>query len=250
MNAQVKKRLNKHIALLKNAKLLQDEYFNAYSTIIVKKYQLLQTAFDVSLSSSVNQKELVSLEIKDIDTVLNEGNGFEDLAISIHRSAIAISSNIHLVYKKMIKGLEIELLEQAANKEGNELFNDLSTIRALLLFKEYLFVLKNNTTPPQTKTKTNKIPAPVIGWFCGLVNASKIDKKEETENATEYCKRICYKYKLPYTERVRQNYNVNETKKLKQQLTERVFPLIDTDTKELIQKYIDSKQLPKQNLYV
>jgi len=102
--------------------------------------------------------------------------------------------------------------------------------------------------PPQ-QAETKKFTAPVLGLFCGLINKIGIDKKEESESAAIYCKRICVKYKLHYTERVRQNYNVNENKKLIQDLTEKVLPLIDTETKSLIQKYLDSKHPPKQNLY-
>ena len=101
----------------------------------------------------------------------------------------------------------------------------------------------------ENETKTNKLKAPVLGLLCGLINKIGIDKREETESANIYCERICVKYKLPYTDRVRQNYNVNETKKLIQELTEKVLPLIDTETKNLIQKYLDSKQPTKPNLY-
>jgi hypothetical protein len=107
----------------------------------------------------------------------------------------------------------------------------------------------HSLTPPQTETKTNKLKAPVLGLFCGLINKIGIDKKDETESATVYCERICSKFKLPYSDRVRQNYNTNETKKLIQELTEKVLPLIDNEAKILIQKYLDSKQPPKQNLY-
>jgi hypothetical protein len=102
---------------------------------------------------------------------------------------------------------------------------------------------------PSQQTKFDKIKAPVLGLFCNLINRIGIDKKEETESATVYCKRICDKFQLTYTDRVRQNYNVNETKKLIQELTEKVFPLIDNVTKDKIEKYLDSKQPPKQNLY-
>lgn len=114
------------------------------------------------------------------------------------------------------------------------------------------YIERNNKTvkalPPQ-QTKTDKLKAPVLGLFCSLINKIGIDKKDETESATVYCERICDKFKLPYTDRVRQNYNVNETKKLMQELTEKVLPLIDNETKILIQKHLDSKQPPKQNLY-
>lgn len=106
-----------------------------------------------------------------------------------------------------------------------------------------------NITPQQSETKTDKLKAPVLGLFCSLINKIGIDKKDETESATVYCERICGNFKLPYTDRVRQNYNVNENKKLIKELTEKVLPLIDNETKILVKKYLDNKQPPKQNLY-
>jgi len=97
--------------------------------------------------------------------------------------------------------------------------------------------------------QNNKINAPVLGFFCNLINKIGIDKQDEIESATVYCKRICDKFKLPYTDRVRQNYNVNVTKKLLKELNEKVLPMIDNETKILIHKHLDSKQPPKQNLY-
>lgn len=104
-----------------------------------------------------------------------------------------------------------------------------------------------NPLPKQNKTK--KITAPVLGLFCALINKIGIDKKHESENANVYCKRICGKFNLNYTDRVRQNYYEPETKKLIKDLTEMVLPLIDNETKISIQKYLDSKQPPKQKLY-
>jgi hypothetical protein len=99
------------------------------------------------------------------------------------------------------------------------------------------------------EAETAKIKAPVLGLFCNLIDVSGIDKREETESASVYCQRICNKYELPYTDRVRQNYNVKETKKLIQELTKLVLPLIDEETKLKVEKYLASKEPPKQNLY-
>ena len=109
--------------------------------------------------------------------------------------------------------------------------------------------IKFDLPPPQTETKTEKIKAPVLGLFCGLIHKIGIDKKEETESASVYCERICNKFKLHYTDRVRQNYNVIETKKLIQELTEKVLPLIDNETKISSQNHLDSTRPPKENLY-
>lgn len=111
-------------------------------------------------------------------------------------------------------------------------------------------ILKKTPVPlQQAETKTYKPKAPVLGLFCSLINKIGIDKKEESESATVYCERICNKFKLPYTDRVRQNYNVKETKKLKQELIEKVLQLIDNETKISVQKYLDSKQPPNPSLY-
>jgi hypothetical protein len=103
---------------------------------------------------------------------------------------------------------------------------------------------------PPKQTETNKPPrAPELGFFCSLINKIGIDKRDETESAPVYCERICGKFKLRYRDRVRQNYNEIETKKLIKDLIEKVLPLIDNETKISIQKYLDNKQPPKQNLY-
>ena len=99
------------------------------------------------------------------------------------------------------------------------------------------------------EAETFKIKNAVLGLFCNLINESGIDKREETESASVYCQRICIKYELPYTDKVRQNYNVKETKKLIQELTKWVLPLIDEETKLKVEKYLASKEPPKQNLY-
>jgi len=117
------------------------------------------------------------------------------------------------------------------------------------MFIDEITPLLKPLPPQQTKTKTDKLKAPVLGLFCSLINKIGIDKKDETESATVYCERICGNFKLPYTDRVRQNYNVNENKKLIKELTEKVLPLIDNETKILVEKYLDNKQPPKQNLY-
>jgi hypothetical protein len=104
---------------------------------------------------------------------------------------------------------------------------------------DYLYYNTNPEAlpPQQPETKTDKLKAPVLGLFCSLINKIGIDKRGETESAKVYCERICVKFKLPYTDRVRQNYNVNETKRLIQELTENVLPLIDNETKISVQKY-------------
>lgn len=111
------------------------------------------------------------------------------------------------------------------------------------LFQEHLKALP----PQQNETKTPTAPA--IALFCNLINEAEIIKKESDEIPETYCKRICENYKLKYTDRVRQNFNGNKSKKHYKELTELILPCIDVTIKDKIQKYLDSKNPPKQKLY-
>lgn len=104
---------------------------------------------------------------------------------------------------------------------------------------------------PESKAEQEKvkIKAPVLALFCSLINEIGIDKQEETESATNYCKRICEKYNLPYTDRVRQNYYGKKSKENQRELARIVLPLLDAETNTKIQKHLDTKQPPKQSLY-
>jgi ribosomal protein S21 len=97
--------------------------------------------------------------------------------------------------------------------------------------------------------QSEKIKAPVLALFCSLINEIGIDKKEETESALKYCKRICEKFGFPFTDRVRQNYYGNKTKETRKVFIEKVFPLLDAETKSKVQKFLDTKYPPTQNLY-
>ena len=97
--------------------------------------------------------------------------------------------------------------------------------------------------------KGKKIKAPVLALFCKLINEIGIEKKEEIESVEKYCKRVCERYNLDYTDRVRQNFNGNETKANLNIFIEVVLPLLDIETKSKIQKHLEAKQLSKQNLY-
>jgi hypothetical protein len=97
--------------------------------------------------------------------------------------------------------------------------------------------------------KNNALHAPELAFFCSLIHKIGIDKKDETESAGKYCQRVCAKFKLDYTDRVRQNYNNSETKKLRKDLIEKVLPLIDNETKVLVENYLDNKQPLNQNLH-
>lgn len=95
------------------------------------------------------------------------------------------------------------------------------------------------------KKESSGISAPMIRRFCELVNDSGLEKKGD-ESVSVFCKRICEKYQLNYTDNVRQYFSANDPiknydKKLKQ-VIDIIFPKIDVKAIEVIKLYID-KQL-------
>jgi hypothetical protein len=207
--------------------------------------------------------------ITDIDTlcdncpILNKVKEVATEMIVLTENLKAVNNNDYLIdyYKEKIKKGN-SIIEDMVNGDFKHTGDNFRQNRIALLlswkdsvkyYTEQLQLIlrgKPEALPPQqTEPKTYKLKAPVLGLFCNLINKIGIDEKGETESATVYCERICNKFRLPYTDRVRQNYNVNENKKLIKELTEKVLPLIDNKIKTLVQEYLDNKQPLKQNLY-
>ena len=226
-------------------KELFEKIFEAVTNETVKQnisfivQRIEQAGFRVSSFTSSETEYYQSLFAKDFYNVLHS----EDYQTFIE-------DKIRALYF-YCKGHELDLrtkqYEYLEDREQD--INDFTKAERYKSYLENLLIHLNTPTPQQVETKTVKLTAPVLGWFCYLINKIEIDRREETESAKVYCERICIKYKLPYSDRVRQNYNVNRTTKLLKELTEKVFPLIDDVTKKIIQKDLISKQLLNQNLY-
>ena len=198
-----------------------------------------QAAFQVSGYTPSEIEHYQSLFAKDFYTVLHSENYQTYIEDKIRE--------LHFYCKGLEQDLRTNQYEFLEDREQDK--NQFTEAERYKFYLESFIIHLKNPSPQQTGTKTNKLKAPVLGLFCSLINKIGIDKKDEAESAIVYCERICGKFKLPYTDRVRQNYNVNENKKLIQELTEKVLPLIDNETKILIEKYLDNKQPPKQILY-
>lgn len=112
------------------------------------------------------------------------------------------------------------------------------------------YIKKLIAAPQQAKAKPKKLTAPVISLFCTLINDSGTIVREQNENIENYCKRICEQFDLPYTARVRQNFNLtSNTKKNRQNLRNRLLPNIEAETQIKLQHYLDTKHPTEQNLY-
>lgn len=111
----------------------------------------------------------------------------------------------------------------------------------LRIINELSKVVTKVPQQPETRIEKEKIKAPVLAFFCSLINEVGIDKKEESESAPNYCERICVKYGFNYTDRVRQNYYGKKTKVQQKEFTDKVLPLLDDNIKHLIHKYLGNK---------
>jgi hypothetical protein len=115
---------------------------------------------------------------------------------------------------------------------------------------EYIDSISSSKTPQQAEAKPKKLEAPTISLFCTLMNDSGTIRRYESESVENYCKRICDEFKLKYTDRVRQNFDITaDTKDNRTKLKSRLLPIIETETKVKLLQYLDTKHPTEQNLY-
>jgi hypothetical protein len=84
-----------------------------------------------------------------------------------------------------------------------------------------------------------KMTAPVISLFCELVSDCKILQQYYKTNEN-HCKDVCIKYKLEYSDRVRQNFRASYTPKNLQKVKELILPLINERDRKKIIEYINN----------
>jgi len=96
---------------------------------------------------------------------------------------------------------------------------------------------KQQPTPEPINIKV-KIPAPIIALFCELISKTKIIEKLGYEGVETYCSRVCKKFKLPYTDRVRQNFGGSSNRKNKDKVIQLILPKIDYNTSKILTEYL------------
>lgn len=84
------------------------------------------------------------------------------------------------------------------------------------------------------------IKAPVIALFVFLVNESGLIKKGVTESVAPYCKRVCERYNLTYTDRVRQGFSSSRCNANLSKINEFILPQIDSLSRNTINEYLSS----------
>ncbi len=102
---------------------------------------------------------------------------------------------------------------------------------------------------PKNAKEKNKLTAPTIALFCYLINESGVLLKNENETVLTYCKRVCSKYKIQFTDKVRQAFSNSSNARNANKVCELILPNIDVSTSDIIKEYLNKKQLLKHNLY-
>ena len=92
------------------------------------------------------------------------------------------------------------------------------------------------TTIGKTKPPKEKIAAPIIALFCFLINETMIVKFDNGSVET-YCRKVCDKFDLPYTDRVRQVFRESETKGNIGKLKELILSKIDDNSHKILTDY-------------
>jgi hypothetical protein len=99
-----------------------------------------------------------------------------------------------------------------------------------------------NKTMSITKKGGNKLQAPVIALFCNLVNESKLDSKGNFESIEDYCKRICLRFNLGYTNNVRINYSRRSQQTHQNKVKSLILPLIDAKERGIITNHLNNNK--------
>lgn len=162
----------------------------------------------------------------------------------IYNDKIMVVNNAIFGFKKDLLGERHLGVRTVMNENLEHLYS----------IREYLERTKDTSSEisalKKSEKKKNNFGAPVLALLCYLINESGIDKKDESESIEYYCKRICERYKFPYRDRIRQNFSGSNTKKNRTNLIEKVLPLLEPETKDKIQEYLDSKNLQNPKMYV
>jgi hypothetical protein len=106
--------------------------------------------------------------------------------------------------------------------------------------------LPANNHKKHSETKNGKLQAPDIALFCRIVEHSKTMKRGYDEKYQKFCMKVCQKFSLPYTDRVRQNFKdaepeLKETDKKFIKIEEHILPNLPIEAKRKIDQYIKGK---------
>jgi hypothetical protein len=137
--------------------------------------------------------------------------------------------------KPELESIGIPLLVYYSKYSGHIYIEDLIKIKSVI---HGLYLNKE-------KTKIKKISAPIIAFFCQIINHSGIIKQGEYSNEA-YCKKVILEFKLnanPGTVRkyYNQNIDLNKSDKKINDISDLIFPIIPDNIVINVKKYINNQ---------
>lgn len=181
------------------------------------------------LQTKVGLTEKLSFITNDILTRINAAylyeNGLIDSTDKIKLELIVEQRKLKLYEGYLVKPKDEAIRYKTIIKEWFE--DEKAFINEIAPF------LKNITL------NTGNLGAPVIALFCYLANVAEVIPKAEVESIDDYCKRVCAKYNLPFTDRVRQGFQKSNSKANIKKIKELIFPKIDDIAKAKINVYLE-----------
>jgi hypothetical protein len=193
------------------------------------------------------KESLIEALVKLTDKLLTEING-----VTLYEKGLITDANkirVELIINERKAKLKQGYNNASANEDNRyrkiikEWFRDEKRF-----FDELSPLLIANTVIVK-KGKGGDLKAPIIALFCFLVNESLALERKPGESVFTYCKRVCSHYKLKFSDRVRQGYSSSRNNTNIEKVKRLIFPHIDQRTKDVITKYLDSKQPPKESMY-
>ena len=118
----------------------------------------------------------------------------------------------------------------------NWLKNAQESLREIINHEDLIYSIKK-----KSDNRKKNLSAPAIGVFAYLLNENKIFLRGESESIDKYCKRVCDKFKLPFTGRIRQHYTGRPTTKHCNEISKEILPRLNNELQDQIAPLISIK---------
>lgn len=220
-------------------KLTVESLLSKFKNVFLSKYH-----------NSLDKEILIQRELEQCLSILQGEFPENDLITTTHWGAVFKRSRLieiqkyysHYIVNGLIYNHENIHAEKSVYKNSNDISGEVYS-QSLWEYLNWIKDLKNNTS----KVK-NRIESPVIKLFCAIIHLSGIIVKGD-ESAESFCKTVCKRFNLNYTDNVRKYFTTEVDISKKRQsknleiIVNWILPQIDKEVKKQIEIYIQSKNL-------
>lgn len=188
-------------------------------------------------------KEHIYKRVFDKERVIKiTGTNWEATQLWLNRN-ISASKNPKLYLLEVYKAVELEHEYQQSlswDQWNEKRFKEFEN----WLFFQLEMMAHSSCNSNSINVRTNKINAPIIRRFCELCNDSGLDKQGD-ETVAIFCKRICSRFNIDYTDTVRRYFVPNnkprDSDKHLKKVIELILPTLKAEERIRIDNYINPK---------